>query len=141
MKTEITKEECERIKKVLIESLSEIEELKPDINDLPDFAKPYANINPYSEDADKKILEIFGIMHPEAIQRHPVWIQHLINQGLVDIDGKTVLASNLRSVAAAIKENEKIVVQKYHLQNFISAKTGKKYSRSQVLKTLEDISQ
>ena len=116
-------------------------ELKPDIHDLPDFAKPYANINPYSEDADKKILEIFGIMHPEVIQRHPVWIQHLINQGLVDIDGKTVLASNLRSVAAAIKENEKIVVQKYHLQNFISAKTGKKYSRSQVLKTLEDISQ
>ena len=116
-------------------------ELKTDIHDLPDFAKPYANINPYSEDADKKILEIFGIMHPEAIQRHPVWIQHLINQGLVDIDGKTVLASNLRSVAAAIKENEKIVVQKYHLQNFISAKTGKKYSRSQVLKTLEDISQ
>ena len=33
-------------------------ELKTDIHDLPDFAKPSANINPYSEDADKKILEI-----------------------------------------------------------------------------------
>ena len=73
------------------------------------------------------------------VPAHPAWVQRLIDVGLVDTDGKTVIANSLETVAAAIRDNEGIVVEKYHLQRFIRAATNKPYSSSIILKTLEGL--
>ena len=127
-------------KKVLMEALCEREDVKKSVKEsVPDFLKPYAHINPYSPDALEQIDTVTKIIHPESVPVHPAWVQKLIDKGLVDTDGKTVLANSLITVATAIKNNEEIVVQKYHLERFIRAKTKKPFSSSQILKTLEDL--
>lgn len=138
MEEQLTQSDLEELKKALIEALSDTDQVKQDvINSVPEYLKPYAHINPYAPDALEQIETVTKIMHPEAVPVHPAWVQKLIDKGLVDTDGKTVLANNLETVAAAIRDNEGIVVEKYHLQRFIRAATKKPYSSSIIRKTLE----
>ncbi|MCR4790934.1 MAG: hypothetical protein K5839_07650 [Treponemataceae bacterium] len=55
-----------------------------------------------------------------------------VSKGLVDEDGKTVLANSLETVAIAIRDNEKIVVTSNHLKRFVKMKDGKHYSMAQI---------
>jgi hypothetical protein len=72
-----------------------------------------------------------SIIHPETIQSHPVWIQNLIDKGLVDEDGKTVIAKNFNEVALVIMENG-IQVNNVLLSRFIDGKSGQPYSDSSI---------
>ncbi len=140
MEEQLTQNDLEEFKKGLIEALCDNNQVKQDvINSVPEYLKPYAHINPYAPDALEQIEIITRIIHPEAVPVHPAWVQKLIDKGLVDTDGKSVLANNLETVAAAIRDNEGIVVEKYHLQRFIRAATKKPYSSSIILKTLEKL--
>ena len=90
MKEQITQQDLDNLKNVILEALSEDKEVKESIKRAaPDYLKPYAHINPYSPDASEQIKTVTKIMHPEAVPVHPVWIQKLIDKGLVDEDGKS----------------------------------------------------
>ena len=77
----------------------------------------------------EQIKTVTKIMHPEAVPVHPVWIQKLIDKGLVDKDGKTVIAKSLNDVAITIME-QGIQVNNVLLNRFIDGKSGQPYSDS-----------
>ena len=132
MNEQLSQEDLEIIKKNLIESLYIQDCLKTEVpNNCPDYLKPYADINPFSEDAEEQIAQRMSIIHPETIQSHPVWIQNLIDKGLVDEDGKTVIAKSLGDVAAELMDNG-ITVTNIMLQRFLNGKTGNPYSDSSI---------
>ena len=132
MSEQLSQEDLETIKKNLIESLYLQDCLKTEVpNNCPEYLKPYADINPFSADAKEQIAQRMSIIHPETIQSHPVWIQNLIDKGLVDEDGKTVIAKSLGDVAAELMDNG-IIVTNVMLQRFLNGKTGKAYSDSSI---------
>ena len=132
MNEQLSQEDLEIIKKNLIESLYIQDCLKTEVpNNCPEYLKPYADINPFSADAKEQITQRMSIIHPETIQSHPVWIQNLIDKGLVDEDGKTVIAKSLGDVAAELMDNG-IIVTNVMLQRFLNGKTGKAYSDSSI---------
>ena len=132
MSEQLSQEDLEIIKKNLIESLYIQDCVKIDVqNNCPEYLKPYADINPFSADAKEQIAQRMSIIHPETIQSHPVWIQNLIDKGLVDEDGKTVIAKSLGDVAAELMDNG-IIVTNVMLQRFLNGKTGKAYSDSSI---------
>ncbi|MBP5567638.1 MAG: hypothetical protein J6X54_00270 [Treponema sp.] len=140
MKNQITQTTLKQLKEVIIESLCKSKEVRTHVKEsLPEHLQPYAHINPFDPDAEEQIGTITRILHPKAFPPHSAWIQKLVDKGLVDEDGKTVLANSLLTVATAIIDNEKIVVQKYHLSRFINPKTNKPYSSSHILKTLDSL--
>ena len=128
MSEQLSQEDLEIIKKNLIESLYLQDCLKTEVpNNCPEYLKPYADINPFSVDAKEQIAQRMSIIHPETIQSHPVWIQNLIDKGLVDEDGKTVIAKSLEDVAVEILDNTGNVTN-VMLKRFINGKNGKPYS-------------
>ncbi len=128
MSEQLSQEDLETIKKNLIESLYLQDCLKTEVpNNCPEYLKPYADINPFSADAKEQIAQRMSIIHPETIQSHPVWIQNLIDKGLVDEDGKTVIAKSLEDVAVEILDNTGNVTN-VMLKRFINGKNGKPYS-------------
>ncbi len=132
MSEQLSREDLEIIKKNLVNSLYEQDCVKKEVQDnCPEYLKPYADINPFSEDAEEQIAQRMSIIHPEQIQSHPVWIQNLIDKGLVDEDGKTVIAKSLGDVAAELMDNG-IIVTNVMLQRFLNGKTGKAYSDSSI---------
>ena len=132
MSEQLSREDLEIIKKNLVNSLYEQDCVKKEVQDnCPEYLKPYADINPFSEDAEEQIAQRMSIIHPETIQSHPVWIQNLIDKGLVDEDGKTVIAKSLGDVAAELMDNG-IIVTNVMLQRFLNGKTGKAYSDSSI---------
>ena len=132
MNEQLSQEDLEAIKKNLIESLYLQDCLKTEVpNNCPEYLKPYADINPFSEDAEEQIAQRMSIIHPETIQSHPVWIQNLIDKGLVDEDGKTVIAKNFNEVALVIMESG-IQVNNGLLSRFIDGKSGQPYSDSSI---------
>jgi len=136
----LTQQDLEDFKNALIEVLCENQEVKDSVKEsVPDFLKPYAHINPYAPDALEQIETVTQIMHPEAVSVHPAWVQKLIDKGLVDTDGKTVIAISLESVASTIRDNEKIVVTSNHLKRFIKIKDGKHYSMAQIKDVLSTV--
>lgn len=133
MDEQLTQNDLEEFKKQLIEALCDNNQVKQDvINSVPEYLKPYAHINPYAPDALEQIETVTKIMHPESVSVHPAWIQKLIDKGLVDTDGRTVIANSLETVAAAIRDNEKIIVTSNHLKRFVKISDGKYYSISQI---------
>lgn len=70
--------------------------------------------------------------------KQPLWIQRLIDDGLVDTDGRTVLTNSLMTVAAHIRD-QNIVVTQHHLNKFIKPGSLTPYSKSTILKTIEAI--
>ena len=137
MSEQLSEEDLKIIKENLIKSLYEQDCVKIDVqNNCPNYLKPYADINPFSEDAEEQIEQRMSIIHPEAIQRHPEWILTLIDKGLVDEDGKTVIAKSLGDVAAELMDNG-ITVTNVMLQRFLNGKTGKVYSDSSINQSLE----
>ena len=132
MSEQLSREDLEIIKKNLVNSLYEQDCVKKEVQDnCPEYLKPYADINPFSEDAEEQIAQRMSIIHSETIQSHPVWIQNLIDKGLVDEDGKTVIAKSLGDVAAELMDNG-IIVTNVMLQRFLNGKTGKAYSDSSI---------
>lgn len=96
-----------------------------DLNRLEDALK-YRNAKDLIDELNKKSDYI------------PTWIKPLVDVGLVDTDGKTVLAENLETVAAAIRDtpNQVLVITQHHLKRFIKASDGKSYSESAIKKAL-----
>lgn len=146
MGKKLSKKDLENYKQLIIESLCDRNDIKNDVIEAMqdklskeefEKIKPYANINPFAPDADDQIAQLYAILNPECLPQYPEWIQKLIDDGLIDSDGKTVLAKNLRIIAAAIRDNQKIEVQKHHLERFVKAATRKPYSSSQIKKVLE----
>ena len=132
MSEQLSREDLEIIKKNLVNSLYEQDCVKKEVQDnCPEYLKPYADINPFSEDAEEQIAQRMRIIHPEQIQSHPVWIQNLIDKGLVDEDGKTVIAKNFNEVALVIMESG-IQVNNVLLSRFIDGKSGQPYSDSSI---------
>lgn len=68
----------------------------------------------------------------------PAWIRILMDKGLIDSDGKTVITDSLEAVAFAIK-NQRIIVTSVMLQRFINGKTNKPYSPSAIKKAVEAV--
>lgn len=66
----------------------------------------------------------------------PTWIRILMDKGLIDSDGKTVITDSLENVAYGIRD-QNIVVTNIMLQRFINGKTKKPYSSSAIKKAVE----
>ena len=101
--------------------------------------------SPYDETDDLERLEkslkfdnanefIVKVIENKPIM--PPWKKKLIDNGLVDTDGKTVLASNLETVTTAIRDYTNLVVTRGHLKDFIKFADGKPYSPSAIKKAL-----
>lgn len=69
------------------------------------------------------------------LEYSPQWIRVLMDKGLVDTDGKTVIANSLDAVAYAIDE-QGIVVTNVMLKRFVNGKTGKPYSNITIKKAI-----
>lgn len=137
MKNQITQTTLKQLKEVIIESLCKSKEVRTHVKEsLPEHLQPYAHINPFDPDAEEQIGTITRIFHPEAFPPHSAWIQKLVDKGLVDEDGKTVLANSLETVAYAIRDNEQIVVTSNQLKRFVKMKDGKHYSMTQIKEVL-----
>lgn len=137
MEEKLTQQDLEDFKNALIEALCENQEVKNSIKEsVPDFLKPYAHINPYAPDAFEQIETVTKIMHPEVVPVHPAWVQKLIDKGLVDTDGKTVIAKSLEAVAKEIMKNN-IQVSNIMLNRFINGKNNKPYSKQSINLAIE----
>lgn len=137
MEGKLTQQDLEDFKNFLMEALYENQEVKNSVKEsLPDYMKPYAHINPYSPDALEQIETVTQIMHPEAVPVHPAWVQKLIDKGLVDTDGKTVIAKSLEAVAKEIMKNN-IQVTNIMLNRFINGKNNKPYSKQSINLAIE----
>lgn len=140
MEEQLTQKDLEDFKNMLMEALCENQEVKNSVKEsVPDYLKPYAHINPYAPDALEQIETVTKIMHPETVPAHPAWVQRLIDVGLVDTDGKTVIANSLETVAAAIRDNEGIVITPNHLKRLVKSKDGKQYSLAQIKDVLSTV--
>jgi hypothetical protein len=116
---------------------------------LRDFTKKnYPNIvidkTPLLKEIKKEVLDIYEetlkeiLIKPnektQEIERIPEWVKKLIDDCIIDIDGKTVITNNLDKVAIAIGEQGKSVTKEI-LKRFIK-KDGKPYSSSSLTQAL-----
>ena len=137
MEKDSSENKLSKLKNVIIQELCDEPLAKQTIKEsVPDFLKPYAHINPYSPDAEQQIEEIMNILHPKAAKKQPDWIQKLIDKGLVDEDGRTVIAKSLESVASEIMKNN-IQVTNVMLKRFVNGKTNKPYSMQSINLVIE----
>lgn len=72
----------------------------------------------------------------ESVPAHPAWVQRLIDSGLVDTDGKTVIAKSLEAVAREIMKNN-IQVTNVMLKRFINGKNNRPYSNQSINLAIE----
>lgn len=75
-------------------------------------------------------------LQTEKLMYIPKWIRVLMDKGLVDTDGKTVIANRLDSVVYAIDE-QGIVVTNVMLKRFVNGKTGRPYSESSITRAID----
>lgn len=117
--------------------ITESTEIKQNIEKKsPDYLHPYIGINPWGEESSKEIIKITSLIHPENRISHPKYIQELIDIGLLDTDGKTVLAKSLEKIAHEILKMN-IEVTNHHLMKFINGKTNKPYSKQAINHAIE----
>ncbi len=85
---------------------------------------------------------IFEIKDIYRTAGFPLYIKHLIDNGFLDIDGRTVIATSLDKVAIAMRDYIKtstmkdFVITNQQLTQFINSKTGKQYSTKAIEKAV-----
>lgn len=109
------------------------------LNYWEDFYTPYDEIDDLERFEKSLKFDNANEFIVKVIENKPVmpsWKKKLIDNGLVDTDGKTVLASNLETVTNAIRDYTNLVITRGHLKDFIKFSDGKPYSPSAIKKAL-----
>jgi len=89
-----------------------------------------------NEVLELKELVIKLLENQNTSNKTPLWIQNLVDSGLIAPDAKTVIAPGITQVAVGI-HNQNIELTPYHLKFFVKAKDGKPYSKSAIEKAVE----